>query len=331
MSAIAPFAPPQYLFVEITSECNLRCKHCQLWQTTEPAGTLRTSEKLGAVREFASFARRPTVVLTGGETTSKREEFFALTRLCRELGVSSAANTNGTLIGPGVVERLVTEGPRYLVVSLDSHRAEVHDYVRGVPGTFERATGLIRALARAASGRADRPRILTNLVVCDLNVSDLREYVVFVRELGADAVLFQMLARTFALRGERDAFFERHLPRDVNAFDAAMDDIVAARAEGLPIETTPADFAWMKRYVRAPDFVGEQVCGSHERNIMLNMHGDVQLCFAMRSLLGGRVLGNVRERSLRSMWEGELAAEARGTMANCRKNCGMLACHRRTA
>ena len=35
------------------------------------------------------------VVLTGGETMLDAEEFFALTRACREEGLSSAANTNG--------------------------------------------------------------------------------------------------------------------------------------------------------------------------------------------------------------------------------------------
>ena len=320
---------PQYLFVEITSTCNLRCKHCHLWQTSEPQDTLRTDEKLEAVQEFVSFARRPTIVLTGGETTSKRDEFFARTRLCRELGVSCAANTNGTLLGADDAAQLVEEGPRYLVVSIDSPRAEVHDLVRGVPGTFERATALVRALACAREGREDRVRIMTNLVICDLNVDDLRRYVGFCRDLGADAVLFQMLARTFALRGRRDVFFEQHLPRNLEALDAAIDGLIAARAEGHPIETSTADFAWMKRYARDPDFIGEQVCGSHERNMMLDMHGDVQLCFSMRSLTGGRSLGNVRERSLRAMWGGELAGEARAIMNDCQKNCGMLNCHRR--
>ncbi len=85
----------------------------------------------------------------------------------------------------------------------------------------------------------------------------------------------------------------------------------------------------MKLYVRDPDFLGEQVCGSAERNMMLDQHGNVQLCFFMRDLLGGRVLGNVRHSGLRELWESNLAAEARGVMARCRRSCGMLNCHRK--
>ncbi len=330
-AALTPAVPPQYLFVEVTSACNLRCQQCHLWRTTEPAGTLTTDEKLDAVRDFVSFAQRPTIVMTGGEPTSKMDEFFAIARLCRELGMSCAANTNGTLLTPGDANRLVEEGPKYLVASIDSARPELHDRIRGVPGTFERITSLVRALDRARRHRAERVTILVSAIVCDLNLDELASFTDFALELGADRVLFQMLGRTFARRTARDVFFERHFPRDLARFDGVIDALVAARRAGKPIETTETDLAWMKLYVRNPDFIGEQVCGSHERNLMLDMHGHVQLCFSMRSLLGGRALGNVREQGLRELWEGEMARDARRVMSECRRNCGMLNCHRRAS
>jgi MoaA/NifB/PqqE/SkfB family radical SAM enzyme len=85
----------------------------------------------------------------------------------------------------------------------------------------------------------------------------------------------------------------------------------------------------MKLYVENPDFIGEQVCGSHERNIMIDQYGDVQLCFSMRGLMNGNALGNVRQTTLSELWTSNLAAEARGIMSNCRQNCGMLNCHRK--
>ena len=322
---------PQYLFVEVTSECNLRCKQCHLWRTREPATSLSTAEKLALVTDFAGFATRPTVVLTGGEPTSKLEEFFALTKHCRTLGVSCAANTNGTLLDASHVERLLADGPRYLVISLDSHRPDVHDYIRGVRGTFQRATTLIRAVVEGRQNRLSDVRVLVNATVMDLNVRELDSLVSFATELGVDGVTFQMLGRTFALSTRRDAFFEKHFPRNLDQFDQAMDALVVGRAAGRLILTSDEDFRWMKLYVRDPDFVGEAVCGSHEKNVMVDMMGNVQLCFAMRSLLGGRDLGNVRERSLAELWASEAASAARGLMQVCRKNCGMLNCHRRAS
>lgn len=324
--------PPQFLFVETTNECNLRCRMCHLWLTREPETTLRTEEKLQLIAELASWSPRATVVLTGGETMQKREEFFALSMACRAGGLSSAANTNGSFIDEAIVDRLLVEGPKYLVLSLDSHRADVHDWARGAPGTYDRVICAIRQLVRRRSMMlpCSDVRILVNCILFDRNLAEMAGYIEFVGALGVDGIMFQALSRTFGLRSTRDGFFERHFPRDLAAFDAAIQAIVAARHRGAPIATTENDLHWMRLYARDPDFIGEQVCGSAERNVMVDMHGNVQLCFQMHSLFGGRVLGNVRQVSLRSLWESEFAVQARHVMASCRKNCGMLHCHRRT-
>ena len=140
--------------------------------------------------------------------------------------------------------------------------------------------------------------------------------------------MFQALSRTFLHRGERDVFFEEHFPR-VDEFERAVDTLLALQADGASVVTSANDLGWMKLYARNPDFIGEQVCGSAERNMMVDQRGDVQLCFSMRGLTEGRALGNVRSASLRELWEGETAARAREIMESCRQNCGMLNCHRR--
>jgi MoaA/NifB/PqqE/SkfB family radical SAM enzyme len=321
--------PPSSLYIETTSECNLRCKHCHFWLTREPEGTLSTSEKVALIRDFASWSVRPLIVMTGGEPMQKKEEFYAIGRVCRELGANSAANTNATLIEPDDVDRIIEDGPRYLILSLDSHRPEVHDYIRGMPGTFNRVVQSIRRLVeRRAASRCDT-RVLSSLVVCDLNYRELCAYVDYVLALGVDGVLFQMLGPTFALGGARDTFFGEPLPRDISAFDDAIDELAAEKARGTPIVTSDGDLRWMKLYVRNPEFMSIDVCGSHERNMMVDMFGEVQLCFYMRSLTGGRTIGNVRHATLRSLWESEFSTNVRGIMSACRKNCGMLNCHRR--
>jgi MoaA/NifB/PqqE/SkfB family radical SAM enzyme len=327
---IAAAAPPRFLFVETTTECNLRCKQCHMWLTREPPGTLTTDEKIALVDELAGWSPGATVVLTGGETMQKKQEFYALSAACRRHGLRAAANTNATLLDEFDHERLLVEGPHYLVISLDSHEREVHDYIRGVPGTFDQVVDVIRRLVarKRASGEAE-VSICTNLIVCDLNYATLGAYVAFVEGLGVDGIMFQPLARTFLLAAPRDGFFDRHFPSDVDAFDRAIDELLERQARGARLLTSAGDLAWMKLYVRDPDFIGEQVCGSHERNMMVDMRGDVQLCFSMRGLLGGRALGNVRTSSLRALWEGEMAARARGIMSTCRQNCGMLNCHRK--
>jgi MoaA/NifB/PqqE/SkfB family radical SAM enzyme len=321
---------PRFVFLEVTSTCNLRCGHCHLWQSAEPPDSLTTAEKVRLIDDLAGWVDRAVVVLTGGETMAKREEFFSLSQACRRGGLSSSANTNGTFIDDATVPRLLEEGPKYLVLSLDSHHADVFDRTRGNKGTFDTVTRAIRALVayRATLSSCD-VRIMTSTVLFDENVGEVTDLVRFCHELGVDGMLFQPLARTFGLRRRTDTFFERHFPRDPAAWDGAVDQLLAMKSAGAPIETAVNDLNWMRLYGRDPDFVGEQVCGSADRNMMVDQMGRVQLCFRMHDLLGGRFLGNIREQSLRELWTADLAAEARGIMANCRQNCGMLNCHRR--
>jgi radical SAM protein with 4Fe4S-binding SPASM domain len=85
----------------------------------------------------------------------------------------------------------------------------------------------------------------------------------------------------------------------------------------------------MQAYIANPHALTEQICNSHERNMMVDHKGDVLLCFDMRKIFDGNPIGNVKHTSLSDLWHGSIAAEAREIMKYCRHPCGMLNCHRR--
>ena len=322
---------PRYLFIETTTVCNLRCRQCHMWMSEESSQTLSTDEKLALIDEFGGWASRGVVVLTGGEPFLKTNEVMALSRRARAHGLSVAVNTNGTMLPPSLYDELLCEGPKYLVISVDAPDAETHDWIRGRVGTHELVVETIRGLVEARRTRhpSSDVNILINGILCQATLAKALGLVEFGRELGVDGVMFQALARTFMNQGRDDPFFDRHRPKDMVQVDAVIDELIALRQRDRFLNTEARDLEWMKLYFRDPDFMAEPVCGSAQRNMMVNMFGEVQLCFAMKELLGGRHLGTVRSTSLRIVWEGAEAAEARGIMAHCRKNCGMLHCHRR--
>lgn len=69
---------PKALFIEIGTECNSKCKYCHMWMTKERKGGLTTKEKIKIIREFKKSKPDGKVILTGGETMLKYEEFFIL-------------------------------------------------------------------------------------------------------------------------------------------------------------------------------------------------------------------------------------------------------------
>ena len=321
---------PRTLFIELTTECNSRCRYCHMWTLEDGPGKMSLAERSEIVRQFAALSPGGEVVLTGGETMRGKEEFFALCRLCRSLGLRSAANTNGSYIEPRDDERILAEGPTYLVFSLDSHLPAIHDYDRGTPGSFAATVATMSRLIQR-KGEAPppgAPEILTNSVVLEENIDSLLETLDFLAGLGVDGALLQILSPTFHRRNSEDPFYRRHFFRDPQAAAEVLQKLIRSRADYPILRATATDLRWMQRYILFPEETEPGVCGSHEKNMMVDYRGEVQLCFNMRKVFGCS-LGNVRSSGLAEIWNGIHAGESRLLMSSCRRACGMLNCHRR--
>lgn len=322
---------PTTLFLEITTECNSRCRYCHMWMLSDGEGSLNLAERVDLIEQFARMSPGGEVVFTGGEPFRKKEELLNLVRICRANGLRSATNTNGSYLTPDCFDEIVRHGPTFLVISLDSHVPAVHDYHRGTPGSFHSTVETIKGLL--AKRDELRPQVavevLTNTVVTGDNVADLATTLAFIETLGVDGMTLQILSPTFHRKGPTDVFYERHFLRDIPLAVDTLQALIRNRCAYPRLRTTDTDLSWMQKYVARRDALAEPVCGSHERNMMVDHRGELQLCFNMKKLLGGRVIGNVRSESLSAMWSGEASASARRVMADCRQTCGMLNCHRK--
>ncbi len=325
---------PKMLCLEVTRECNLRCRQCHIWEGKDPDNTLSGEEHTRIVEEMAALSPGATIALASGETMLKCKDFFAITSACSRRGLHCFVNTNGTFLNDRNVDRLLEDGPSTLSISLDSNRGELHDWLRGKQGTFECAVDGIRQLVSRRNTN-HKLKIQVMSILFDRNIREIEDYVAFAADLGVDGVTFQVLAPTFGNRSSKDLFFQEHFPRDPEMWNTAVATILRLRGEGAPILTTAEDLneardmSIRKSEGRLPEFTDTQVCDSGNRNLMIDQNGDVMLCFFMRSLTGGRPLGNVRNATLRGIWESEFATEIRVIMNECRKTCGLLNCHRR--
>lgn len=300
-----------------------------MWLTQEDASTLATHEKVDVVRQFAAISPQGAVVFTGGEPFLKPEEVLALSKACRSLGLLSVVNTNGTTFCKEAIARLVSDGPRHLVFSLDGVAASTHDFVRGVSGTFDRAITAIQLVLTERARTHSDVKVSVSAILFEHNISSCISMVEFAKQLGVDGITFQMLSPTFYLSGKVDKFFQRYWFRDRDAAKLAIDELAAHYRDDPFLLLTPSDLAWMKTYIDDPNILPRSICGAGERNVVVDMHGEVQLCAYMRTLTNGATLGNVRRSSLRSVLTSEEAQAARDSMALCKRGCGMLNCNRR--
>lgn len=75
-----------------------------------------------------------------------RRDCFEILEYARSLRFNVKLKTNATMIGPKEAVRLKKMGIEQVQISLYSHRAEVHDQITKLPGSFRRTMGAIRQL-----------------------------------------------------------------------------------------------------------------------------------------------------------------------------------------
>ena len=126
LEAQGRIVPPLRFFLEPTYRCNCRCPFCYVGEH-RAEGELSTAQWLGVMEQIPRWA---FVSFEGGEVTL-RSDFFELLAAARRrvLGKVNVL-TNGTVLNPVQLGRLVDEAPLVLSVSLDGLEA-THNRLRG--------------------------------------------------------------------------------------------------------------------------------------------------------------------------------------------------------
>lgn len=173
---------PYYVAWEITHRCDARCVHCYAGAgpEVETAGELSTAEALDVIDQLAD-AGRPMLAFSGGEPLL-RPDWRQLIRYAVARDMVVTLVTNGSSVGERQADELRDLGVESVTVSLDSHRPEVHDDLRQLPGLFERACSAIERLA------ARGLRVVVNFTPTRRTWRHLRGIVELAHRLGASAV-----------------------------------------------------------------------------------------------------------------------------------------------
>jgi MoaA/NifB/PqqE/SkfB family radical SAM enzyme len=179
-----PPAGPLFATLAVTYRCNYRCVFCDLPQRARGDPPLEVLvERLEALALRGVLA----VGLTGGEPLL-HPRLFEVIAAARRLRLLAHLNTNGSSLARARVEPVLSAGLHSINVSLDGARAETHDTLRGVPGSFEQIRATVRELLARRRGRG--PRIGLVMVVGRGNHREVLPFARLARDWGADAAGF---------------------------------------------------------------------------------------------------------------------------------------------
>jgi len=204
--------PPRYIDIKMTNRCNLRCRMCGQWGEkgtfrNASSEVLREELELPVLRSLADDVRRfkPMFYLWGGEPLLYKSLIPFIAHL-KSRGMMCAINTNGTLLAE-MAEDLVELGAANLLISVDGPK-DVHDRVRGVPGTYDKVmAGVERVLAVKRDRRATKPYVTFVTTVNRDNATEFHRVYDIAAELGVDFVGLQF--GTFTTEKTGRAYEER--------------------------------------------------------------------------------------------------------------------------
>ncbi|MEJ2648397.1 MAG: radical SAM protein [Sedimentisphaerales bacterium] len=179
------------LFWESTIKCNLTCAHCRRIESDETAPRdITTPQAKNLIEQLSLLGKAqpmmPVLVFSGGEPLC-REDLFDLIRYAKSLGIIPALATNGTLIDSSIASRIHESGVMRVSVSLDGATPEVHNHLRRLEGSFERALEGIRHL------RDKQVPFQINLTLTKHNAHQLQQVYALANSLTAAAVHIFML------------------------------------------------------------------------------------------------------------------------------------------
>ena len=185
------------IYFYLTAGCNLACRHCWLAPRFDADGTNYPSLPVelfeAAIREAKPLGLN-TVKLTGGEPLL-HPQIIQLLEIVRREELSLTMETNGLLCTPAMAKEIVKSPDRFVSVSIDGADAATHEWVRGVPGCFDKACQAVRNLTAVDTP----PQVIMTVMRC--NVDQVEAVARLAEALGASSVKFNVAQPT--ARGER--------------------------------------------------------------------------------------------------------------------------------
>jgi SynChlorMet cassette radical SAM/SPASM protein ScmF len=177
------------LYFYLTAGCNLACRHCWVEPGYDPSGDKYPYLPLEFFKT-AILEAKPLglsgVKLTGGEPLL-HPQILDLLKIIRQENLSLYIETNGILCGSEIAAEIAKSSDRAVSVSIDGTDADTHEWIRGVPGSFEKAKQAVRNLV----DNSTPPQIIMTLM--RHNVNQLEDMVRMAEQLGASSVKFNIL------------------------------------------------------------------------------------------------------------------------------------------
>jgi len=309
--------PPLHIFLELTYRCNLRCQFCQFLHILKDysfeqlkKGELSLPEIKDVIDQIPSYC---LITLTGGEPLLK-EDFIEIVKYATKRHKVHIIS-NGTLIDKQMAKKLLRMGTNSLIknglfwISISLHgNEEVHDKITSVNGSFKRVMNSLHNLQEYKI--FSYPKINLQTMITKKTIPSLSEVVQIAQRFGIKICNF-MVQNTgeHFYRIEKDikrgykSVFKMPKPPSIEE-DSLKRGLKKAQemARSLDVQIRyqlyPDNYREIIKYYTGKINLKDYVCYAPWSTFGVSAYGDVGLCFS-------NMVGNVREKRLKDIWNGK--------------------------
>jgi MoaA/NifB/PqqE/SkfB family radical SAM enzyme len=307
----ADITRPVTFYGLVNERCNVKCRYCEYWRLPKYKDEMTIEEWQKALLSIKDFVGKFSISFSGGEPFIK-PGFLDLMMFCHQNGICAGVTTNGSALNQKNAARLVAANPWNLNVSVDAPSADLHDYLRGWPGLFQKLRDGIRYVCEERDRRGIDFPIIIKPTIGKKNFRYLPDMVTWVKEVGATALNFQPMDRWTP-----ETYDELWIEPDEHAeLQQVVDRMLELKRQGEPIVNSELVISLLVRHFREESAPKEAMpCRVGMRDFFIRTNGDVEVCFYYPPI------GNIKEQSARDIWYGKKAEEIRRQTVECDRLC----------
>lgn len=311
--------PPRKVYLEPTSECNLRCRTCVRTTWTEPTGFMELSTFRKLLDDLKRLPSLQEMAFWGVGEPLYHGDIVEMVALAHARGLRTEIVTNGVLLDRPMAKGLIKAGLDTLVVSVDGVTSESYADIR-CGGDLTLVKDNVMGLRRVREELSRKnPEVGLEFVVMRRNVDQLPELAYTAFSMGATfIVVTNLLPYTEELQGEvlyeLTATTRNDTPRTL-----AYPELLLPRIDMRPEYMAPL-LRLMQRVGRPKIGLKAYAPGDDDHcpfigggSLAVAWTGDVSPCVALmhsyRCFVVGReksirryTVGNIQEEVIRNIW-----------------------------
>lgn len=326
---------PLYVELILTSRCNFVCAMCNIWKIGKKQpelfdNELSTEQIVSILRELSELGTEE-IFVSGGEPTM-REDLPYIIKCAKDNNIQVHLVTNGSLITEKLAKELINAGLDKISFSIEGHTPEIHENLRKMKGSWEKAVGSIGLINSAKDTlKAKNPSINISQILSRTNYRYIEEMLELKSKWQYDTINFQPIVwkvpgcENFILRDDDLNNLQSRLP----FIETKICESGLSKSTILPLLSLCMENEDAIRGHYSASFNKKVLCFAPWKMATIDPFGNIYpCCFActfqnlsedLKHSFWGKedfCMGNIKNECFKQVWEGEKYNQFRKVMQN---------------